>query len=83
MRFRLSPTASTSARCKGDGSIVASVVKKASIVAMFGAIMPAPLAMPPIVQGAPPSVSSTEASFGLVSVVMMARAASAPCSRES
>jgi hypothetical protein len=54
MRFRLSPTALTSARRSSAGATVASVVKKASIVARFGAIMPAPFAMPPTWQLTPP-----------------------------
>ena len=81
MRFRLSPTASRNARASKLGSTAASVVKNASIVAMLGAIIPAPLAMAPIVSVSPPSEKRTRASLGRVSVVRMARAASAPASR--
>ena len=54
----------------------ASVKTKESIVAMSGAIMPAPLAMPLIVTSTPPIVALRVASLGKVSVVMMALAAS-------
>ena len=47
-----------------------------SIVAMSGAIMPAPLAMPLIVTLALPSLTVAVATFGKVSVVMIALAAS-------
>ncbi len=50
---------------------------------MSGWIIPAPFAMPPIVIG-PPGVSTRTAQcLGLVSVVMIARAASMPPSVES
>ena len=71
-------------RRSSGGATAASVVKKASMVAMFGAIMPAPLAIAadarrsrrrPRTRPRPPSAC--------VSVVMIARAASAPPSRES
>ncbi len=48
---------------------------KASIVAMSGAIMPEPLAMPLIVTGQPSIVALRVASLGKVSVVMIASAA--------
>ncbi len=65
------------------GSETASVVTTASSVAMSGWIIPAPLAMPPMMMG-PPGVSRRTATcFGLVSVVMIARAASTPPSGES
>ena len=66
-------TASRRAACRVPGSTAASVVHNASIVAMFGASMPAPFAMAPTVK---PS-ARTSASLGTVSVVMMARAAAA------
>ena len=66
-------TASRSAVCKVAASTAASVVQRASMVAMFGASMAAPLAMPPTVNPSP----ETTTSFGTVSVVMMALAASA------
>jgi len=50
---------------------------------MFGAIIPAPLAMPPTVIVSPPAEKRAVASFGRVSVVMMARAAPAPPSQPS
>ena len=52
------------------------------MVARFGAIMPAPFAIPPTVHVASPTGNSTATSLGFVSVVMMARAASAPAWRE-
>src|SRR4029079_1757989 len=53
----------------------ASVAMKPSIVAMLGAIMPAPLAMPVIVTGTPSTSRRHDAAFGTVSVVMIARIA--------
>jgi hypothetical protein len=82
MRLRLSPTALTSARRSSAGVTLASVVKNASMVARFGAIMPAPLAIPPTWQPTPEAVKPTATCLGRVSVVMIARAASAPPSRE-
>ena len=41
-----------------NGSIAASVVRKASMVAMFGAIIPQPLAMPPSVKLEPRTTTS-------------------------
>ncbi len=55
----------------------ASVKMKASMVAMSGAIMPEPLAMPFSVTFTPPISAMRVASLGKVSVVMMVRAASA------
>ena len=46
------------------------------MVARFGWIMPLPLAMPPSLQVLPPATKDTATSFSLVSVVMMASAAS-------
>ncbi len=60
------------------GAITASVVKNPSIVAMFGWIIPAPLAMPPIVIRLPPRVTRTAYSFEQESLVMIASAAGAP-----
>jgi len=54
--------------------IETSVVRKQSMVAMFGCIIPEPFTMPPI--RAPPSIS-TEISFLRVSVVMIASNAAA------
>ena len=53
----------------------ASVNTNDSMVAMSGMIMPAPLAMPLMVTLALPSFTVAVATFGKVSVVMMARAA--------
>ena len=63
------------------GSTAASVVRKPSIVAMRGSIMPEPLAMPPTRNGADSVVTSTAHSFGNGSVVMIARAASRAAAR--
>ena len=69
-------TASRSDCCKVLPSTAASVVQTASIVAMSGASIAAPLAMPPTLKSSP----ATTASLGTVSVVMIARAAWAPAS---
>ena len=74
-------TAFTSASCARSGVSGKSVVITEIIVAMFGMIMPEPLAIPPTVNTVPaPGFSDWEKvkahSFGCVSVVMMARAAS-------
>ena len=44
--LKVSPTPSCSSACSAGAAIAASVKTKDSIVAMSGAIMPAPLAMP-------------------------------------
>ena len=75
--LKVSFTSSDSAFCSMSGEIAASVVMKTSIVAIFGWIMPEPLAMPPIWATLPPSSNSKAASLGTVSVVMMASSASA------
>ena len=62
--------------CKASAEIAASVKTYDSMVAMSGAIMPAPLAMPLIVTPTPPMVALAVATLGKVSVVMIARAAS-------
>ncbi len=46
------------------------------MVPMSGAIMPEPLAMPPMMTGAPPMRTVRVEPLGKVSVVMIARAAS-------
>jgi hypothetical protein len=74
--LKVLPTARDSRSCKTGAAIGASVATKDSMVAMSGAIMPAPLAMPLIVTVAAPSLTVRVAPFGKVSVVMMARAAS-------
>jgi hypothetical protein len=81
--LNVTSTASTSARCSTGGDTTASVVMKPSIVAMLGAIMPAPLAMPPT-WNVPAGVDTeTAAALGLTSVVMIAHAASWWARRES
>jgi hypothetical protein len=62
--------------CSTGAAIGASVKTKDSMVAMSGAIMPAPLAMPLRVTSMPPMVAVRVATFGKVSVVMIALAAS-------
>ena len=47
MALNVSRAEATSARCRSAGGTCASVVRKPSIVAMFGSIMPDPLAVPP------------------------------------
>ena len=70
--LNVSTTPSRSSACKAGAAIGASVKTKASMVAMSGAIMPAPLAKPLMVTVAPPSRALAVASFGNVSVVMIA-----------
>ncbi len=61
--------------CNAAAGIAASVNTKHSMVAMSGAIMPLPLAIPVIRTAVPPIVAVRVAAFGKVSVVMMPRAA--------
>ena len=58
--------------------MAASVVRKQSMVAMLGAIMPLPLEMPPSLHILPPRGKRTATSLETVSVVMMASAARVP-----
>ena len=60
------------------GETLASLVRNPSMVAMFGSIMPDPLAMPPTVKDPRGVRTVTACSFGNRSVVMIARAASLP-----
>ena len=53
-----------SSACNTGAAIGASVKTKHSIVAMSGAIMPAPLAMPLIVTSASPSLTVRVATLG-------------------
>ena len=69
--------------CSAGAAIGASVKTKESMVAMSGAIMPAPLAMPEMRTRTPPISASAVATLGNVSVVMMARAASSQFSPEA
>jgi hypothetical protein len=74
--LKVSVTPRASSDCSAAGAIGASVKTNDSMVAMSGAIMPAPLAMPQIVTSALPSRTVAAAPLGNVSVVMIARAAS-------
>jgi hypothetical protein len=82
MRLKLRSAAARRQRSSRTASIRASVVTTDSMVAMFGWIMPAPLANPATVTVRPSSVSVSCASLATVSVVMIARAAS-PCVRSA
>ncbi|MGY4366337.1 hypothetical protein ACVW1A_002402 [Bradyrhizobium sp. LB1.3] len=73
--LKVSSTPLLSSACSAAGAIGASVKTNDSIVAMSGAIMPAPFAMPLIVTLALPSFTVAVATFGKVSVVMIALAA--------
>ena len=73
--LNVSVTPSLSSACNAAAEIAASVKTNDSIVAMSGAIMPAPLAMPLIVTLALPIFAVAVATFGNVSVVMIALAA--------
>ena len=73
--LKVSTTASLSIACKAGAAISASVNRKESMVAMSGAIMPAPLAMPLTVTVALPMRAAAVATLGKVSVVMIALAA--------
>src|ERR1700722_516009 len=77
MELNVRPTTSRKATSSTPGSMAASVTTNESIVAMFGWIIPAPLAhpatrtvFPPFV---PPMRQLAAARFGRVSVVMIAR----------
>ncbi len=73
--LKVSSTPLLSSDCSTAAVSGASVNTKDSIVAMSGAIMPAPLAMPLMVTLALPSFTVAVATFGKVSVVMIALAA--------
>ncbi len=73
-RLNVRATASLRTRCSSSGAATASVVSTDSIVAMPGANIPAPLAIPPTVT---PCACAT-AVLATVSVVMMATAAESP-----
>jgi hypothetical protein len=75
MQLKLLSTLFVSSFCRRFGGSAASVKMKTSMVAMSGAIMPEPLAMPLMVTVLPPSFALTVAALGNVSVVMMALAA--------
>ncbi len=78
-RSKLTRVAARRAVSRSSTLAAASVVSTTSIVASWGASMPAPLAIPPTDQPAP----STTTCLGTVSVVMIARAASSPPSAPS
>src|SRR6266404_3757363 len=73
--LKLSRTPFASSACKAGAAMGASVNTNDSMVAISGAIIPAPLAMPQIVTEAAPSLAVAVAPLGNVSVVMMALAA--------
>ena len=75
MELKLVSVACSSMACSTSCGIVASVNTKLSIVAMSGAIMPDPFAMPLILTACPSICAVAVAILGNVSVVMMARAA--------
>ncbi len=77
-RLKVNSTACRSAASQASLVSGASVVMTASIVAMFGAIMPLPLAMPPTVMRRPSTSSDRAVCLAKVSVVMIAVAASSP-----
>ena len=62
--LKVLPTPFESSACSTGAAIGASVATKDSIVAMSGAIMPAPLAMPLIVTSTPPRSTLAVAYFG-------------------
>ena len=73
--LNVSSTPAFSSDCSAVRAIGASVNTNASMVAISGAIIPAPLAMPLMVTFALPSFTVAVATFGKVSVVMIALAA--------
>ena len=73
--LNVSSTPLLSSDCSTAEDSGASVNTNDSMVAMSGMIMPAPLAMPLIVTFALPSLTVAVATFGKVSVVMIAFAA--------
>ena len=73
--LKVSSTPLLSSDCSTADDSGASVNTKDSMVAMSGMIMPAPLAMPLMVTLALPSFTVAVATFGKVSVVMIALAA--------
>ena len=75
MQLKVVATCSLSSSCSTPGAMAASVNMKHSIVAISGAIMPAPLQKPLIVTSTSPIFAVRVASFGYVSVVKIARAA--------
>ena len=80
MVLNVSSTADTSARCSVSGATRASVVMKQSMVAIWGWIIPDPLAMAAKRTVLPPSSISRKASLVRRSVVRIASAAAATSS---
>ncbi len=78
-RSKLTRVAARSAASASAASSTTSVVSTTSMVARPGASIPAPFAMPPMLQPAP----RCAARLGFESVVMMASEASSPPSAES
>ena len=74
--LKVSAVAWTSRSCSTAGVRLASVATKPSRVAMSGAIMPEPLAIPAIRTFTPSISASATVPLGKVSVVMTAPAAS-------
>ncbi len=83
MALNVSSADARSACCSTAGSTFASVVRKPSMVAMFGSIIPEPLAVPPTVNVPRGVFTVTACSLGNGSVVMIARAITPPCPRSS
>ena len=80
VQLNVSATPFFSRDCRTGAGILASVKMKHSIVAMSGAIMPLPLAMPVMRTSASPIVAVRVDALGKVSVVMMPRAAASQLS---
>ena len=64
IELKLGSTPADRSDCSTEGAMSASVTTKDSIVAMSGAIMPAPLAMPLIVTLTPSISALPVATFG-------------------
>ena len=69
-------TSSLSAFCSISDDIDTSDVTKTSMVAILGCIIPEPLAIPPILHSVPSISKERATSFSIVSVVIIAAAAS-------
>ena len=65
MALKVSSTAGSSEARSACGSMAASVKRKASMVAMSGAIMPAPLAMPLMVTETPVDLGLARGELGI------------------
>ena len=72
MRLKLAAAAARRASRSTGAATAASVVTKPSMVAIDGAIMPLPLAMPPRVTVRLPAVNVRTADLAIRSVVRMA-----------